>query len=104
MDDIEAKHPRLTARRQEERDQHLDRCRLARPVRPEQPKELTLADLERDPAHRFDLERAPPEDAGVRLVGPPQVADLDDGGHGSTLATGPWQEVCGSRSKQPSLK
>ena len=101
--DVEPEHPRLTARRQEQRDQHLDRRRLAGPVRPEQPEELALADLERDPAHRLDLERAPPDDPGVRLVGAPQVADFDDACHPARLTAGWSHAVCGSPSQQPSF-
>src|SRR5581483_4590295 len=49
VDDVEAEYPRRARRRQEERDQHLDRRRLPRAVRPEQPEELALLDAERDP-------------------------------------------------------
>ena len=65
------------ARRQQQRDQHLDRRRLAGAVRAEQPEELALLDRERDAAHRLDLERLPPDDAGGRTVGPAQLDGLD---------------------------
>ena len=46
--------------------QHLDDCRLARAVRPEQAKDFSLAYLKGHPANRFDL--APPEQAvSIRL-------------------------------------
>ena len=70
VDDVEAEHARLPARREEQRDQHLDRRRLAGAVRAEQAEQLALLDGERDAAHRLDLERLPPDHAGGRTVGP----------------------------------
>src|SRR5439155_10897249 len=49
-DDVVPEHARVAGRRQQQRDQHLDRRRLAGAVRAEQPEELALGDLERDPA------------------------------------------------------
>jgi hypothetical protein len=67
---VEPEHPCLPAGWDQQRDQHLDRGRLAGPVRPEQPEELALGDLEVDAANGLDLERLPADDAGRRLVGP----------------------------------
>ena len=70
LHDVAAEHASVPARRQQERDQHLDRRRLTGAVRAEQSEQLTLLDGERDPADGFDLERLPPEHAGGRTVRP----------------------------------
>ena len=87
LHDVVPQDARLPRRGEEQRDQHLDRRRLAGAVRAEEPEELALADLEADAAHRLDLERAPPEGAGRRAVRAVEVDGLDDGAHGATLAT-----------------
>src|SRR6185503_16861648 len=69
LDDVASEHPRLPGCRDEERDQHLDRRRLAGAVRAEEAEELALLDREADAADRLDLERAAPERAGGRPVG-----------------------------------
>jgi hypothetical protein len=77
LDDVQPEHARAAGRRDQQRDQHLDRRRLARPVRAEQSEQLALGDLEVDPADGLDLERLAPHDTGRRLVCPPQSLDLD---------------------------
>jgi hypothetical protein len=77
----------LPRRREQERDQHLDRRRLARAVGAKEPEQLSLADLEADTADGLHLERPSPEGARRRAVRPVQVDCLDDGSHGATLAT-----------------
>jgi len=64
LDDVEAEHPRLARGGEEQRDQHLDRRRLAGPVGAEQAEQLPLAHGERDAAHGLDLQPLPPDDAG----------------------------------------
>jgi hypothetical protein len=78
VDDVVAEHPRRPRGGDQQRDQHLDRRRLAGAVRPEQAEELALGDLEAHAAHRLDLERAPPDGAGGGLVGATEVDRLDD--------------------------
>ena len=81
LDDVAPEHARLPRRRDEERDQHLDRRRLAGAVRAEEAEELALLDREADAAHGLDLERAAPERAGRRPVGAVEVDRFDDGRH-----------------------
>ena len=57
LDHVEPEHARRPRRGDQERDQHLDRRRLAGPVRPEQAEQLARADLEAHAAHGLDLER-----------------------------------------------
>ena len=87
LHDVVPEDARLPGGGEEQRDQHLDRRRLACAVRAQEPEELALADLEADAAHRLDLERASSERARRRAVGAVKVDCLDDGGHGATLAT-----------------
>ena len=77
LDDVEAEDARRSRSRDQQRDQHLDRGRLAGAVRAEQPEQLAFRNLERDAAHRFDLDRATPEDAGRSPVRPLQISCLD---------------------------
>ena len=77
--DVVTEHPRRARGRKQQRDQHLDRRRFARPVGPEQSEQLALSDLERHPAHRLHLERAPTENARARTVCPREPFRLDDG-------------------------
>jgi len=79
VDHVVAEHACLAARREEQGDQHLDRGRLARAVRAEQPKELALLDAEGDPTHGFDVQPLAADDASRRLVGPAQVDSFDHG-------------------------
>ena len=74
-------HARRARGRDQERDQHLDRRRLARAVRAEQPEELTLLDLEADPSDSLHLDRPTPKRPGRRLVGAAEVDGFDDGRH-----------------------
>ena len=98
LDDVPPEHPRLPRRRDQQRDEHLDRRRLARAVRPEEAEELALLDREADPAHGLDLERAAAERAGGGPVRAVQIDRLDDGGHGPTLAVAPWSRRAESRT------
>ena len=84
LDDVVAEHARGPGRRDQQRDQHLDRGRLARAVRAEQAEELALLDLEADAADRLDLLHAAADRAGVGLVGAVEVLRLDDGHAGET--------------------
>src|SRR6185503_14832877 len=52
LDDVASEYPRLPGCRDEERDQHLDRRRLAGAVRAEEAEELALLDREADAADR----------------------------------------------------
>jgi hypothetical protein len=88
LDHVAAEHARLPRRRDQQRDQHLDRRRLPGPVRPEETEELTLLDREADAPDGLDLERAPAERTGGRPVRPVQVDGLDDGGHLGLHASG----------------
>ena len=51
-DHVHARHPCLTARRQDQRGEHADGGGLARAVRSQQPEELAGADGQVDAAHR----------------------------------------------------
>ena len=55
LDDVPAEHARAARRRDQQRDQHLDRRRLAGAVRAEQAEELALADREADPPDGRDV-------------------------------------------------
>ena len=85
LDDVPSEHPRHARRRDQQRDQHLDRRRLARPVRAQQAEQLALGDLEAHAPHRLHFEAAAPERAGGRAVGPHEVDRLDDGCHAAIL-------------------
>src|ERR1051325_2422444 len=63
--------------RDQQRDQHLDRGRLAGAVRAEQAEELALGHLEVDPAHGLDLLRLPAKRPRVRLVGSAEPLGFD---------------------------
>ena len=82
VDDVASEDERLPRRRDQQRDQHLDRRRLAGAVRPEQPEELALLDLEADAADGLDLERPSAERPGRRPVRAVEVDRFDDGRHG----------------------
>ena len=79
LDDVVAEHARASRRRDEQRDQHLDRRRLARAVRAEEAEELALLDLEAHAAHRLDLFHAAADRPGVGAVGAVEVLRFDDG-------------------------
>jgi hypothetical protein len=81
LDDVVAEDAGVPRGRDQERDQHLDRRRLAGAVRPEQAEKLALLDLEADALDCFDLFDPAADRAGVRLVDAAQVVCLDDG-HG----------------------
>ena len=59
---------------------------LPAPFGPSSPNSSPSLDVEADAAHGLDLERAPAEDAGGGLVGPPEVARLDHA-HAASSAT-----------------
>ena len=77
LDDVSAEHPCRARGRNQQRDQHLDRRRLAGPVRAEQAEELPRLDREAHPANGLDLLRPATNRAGVRPIGPPQLVRLD---------------------------
>ena len=77
LDDVPAEHPCRARGRNQQRDQHLDRRRLAGPVRAEQAEELPRLDREAHPANGLDLLRPATNRAGVRPIGPPQLVRLD---------------------------
>ena len=54
-----AEHARIAGGRVEQPAEHLQRCRLARAVRPQEADDLTLGDLERDIPNRLDRREAP---------------------------------------------
>src|SRR5262249_29296340 len=75
--DVAAEHAGLAGRRQEQRDQHLDRGRLTGSVRTEQSEQFAFGDLERDAAYGLDLEGAAADDSCRRTVGTTKPDDLD---------------------------
>src|SRR5256885_5285756 len=77
LDHVEPEHARRARGRDQQRDQHLDRGRLAGAVRSEEAEELALGDLEGDAPHRLDLERPAAEDPGRGLIGAPKIPRLD---------------------------
>ena len=79
LDDVVAEHARAPRRGDEQRDQHLDRRRLARAVRAEEAEELALLDLEADALDGFDLFHAAAQRARVGAIRAMQVLCLDDG-------------------------
>ena len=81
LDDIVPEHAGRARGGDQERDQHLDRRRLAGAVRTEQAEELALLDLEADPSDGLHLDRPAPERPGRRLVGAAEVDGFDDGRH-----------------------
>jgi len=80
--DVEAEHLGGTARRDEERGEHLRERRLARAVRPEQAEDLPGIDVEVDPPERFGPHELVEEEAFPALEDPPDVAGVDHGGTG----------------------
>ena len=84
LDDVPAEHARAARRRDQQRDQHLDRRRLAGAVRAEQAEELALADREADPSDRLDVVRPAPDCARRDPVGAVEIDRLDDV-HGPSL-------------------
>src|SRR5262249_6936166 len=88
LDDVEPEDVRRPRGGDQQRDQHLDRRRLAGAVRAEQAEQLALGDLERDSAHGLDLDRTALEEAVRGAICAQEVANLADGRHESSPGGG----------------
>src|SRR5205085_5903061 len=94
--DVKPENARRSARRDQQGDQHLDRRRLARAVRAEQPEELAGLDRKRDAANGLDVDRAPAERARGGAVGAVKIPRLDRR-HWVNLPLGREREGAASR-------